>query len=214
MVKDPTIVQVSHVVASFITDTTRIPREAQARMDSSMVESVFDDHSVESDTFSPPAAAVRLHPLHTTSWSRPASFLKADHCVLQKPKAKAASKTASKAAPKTTAKKAATTTKSVPKKMLQTTLKEKSRPTTSKKRAKPLSEDEGSDSHHDQVNDESLLSNTPPSAKKQKKGPTLKKTGGKPLQPIENETMALDGASDKKPKKASSSTEQYQKVYL
>lgn len=97
--------------------------------------------------------------------------------------------------------------------MLQTTLKAKPKSTTSKKRPKPVSDDEGSDSHHDQINDESLLSNTPPSAKKQKKAPTSKKTGGKPLQPIENETMALDGASDPKPKKSSNSTEQYQKVY-
>jgi len=98
--------------------------------------------------------------------------------------------------------------------MLQSTLNAKPKTTTSKKRAKPVSDDEGSDSHHDQFNDESLLSNTPPSAKKQKKGPTSKKTGGKPLQPIENETMAFDGASDPKPKKASNSTEQYQKVLL
>lgn len=181
-----------------------------------MVESVIDDYSVDSDTFSPPAVAVRHRPLHTTAlWSPLPSFYKADHRALQKPKAKAASKTASKAAPKAPAKKAATATKRAPKKMLQTTLEAKPKATTSKKRAKPVSEDEGSgsDSHRDKFNDESLLSNTPPSAKKQKKAPASKKTGGKPLQPIENETMALDGASDPKPKKASNSTEQYQKVY-
>ena len=64
---------------------------------------------------------------------------------------------------------------------------------------------------HD-IHDESLLSNTPPSSKKQKKAPAAKKAGGKPLQPIENETMGYDGVDEPKAKKASSSTEQYQKV--
>lgn len=117
-----------------------------------------------------------------------------------------------KAAPKAAAKKATATTKAAPKKMSQTTLKPKSKPTATKKRPKPVTEDEGSEPDNDLNHDESLLSNTPPSSKKQKKGPAPKKTGGKPLQPIENETMGLDGADDPKPNKASSSTEQYQKV--
>ncbi len=135
-------------------------------------------------------------------------FDQADYCAFQKSKAKAAPR----AAPKATAKKATATTKTAPKKMLQTTLKPKAKPSVSRKRAKPVTEDEESEPDHNPGHDESLLSNTPPSAKKQKKAPAAKKGAGKPLQPIENETIGYDGATDPKPKKASSSTEQYQKV--
>ncbi|KZF25188.1 DNA topoisomerase II [Xylona heveae TC161] len=95
-----------------------------------------------------------------------------------KPKAKAAPKKAAKPAPR---------------KMQQTTLQSK---TTSRKRPKPVSEDDepevdgGAGDH-----DESLLSSTPPSSKKQKKAPT-KKAPGKPLKEIENEGTGLDGATD------------------
>jgi DNA topoisomerase-2 len=61
------------------------------------------------------------------------------------------------------------------------------------------------------MQDASHLSNTPPSSKKQKKGPA-KKSGGKPLQDIANESMNMDGGADKKPKKKKDATDQYQKL--
>lgn len=102
------------------------------------------------------------------------------------------------------------------KKTTQTTLKSKAAP---KKRKKADTEDEGNDSDEPSLHHVSVLSATPPSAKKQKK--TLpKKTGAKPLREIENDaiseaidaSMMLDGSPDEKPKKGSKSTEQYQKV--
>lgn len=94
--------------------------------------------------------------------------------------------------------------------MAQTTLKPKKAP-TSKKRPKPDSEDEDPDPEPS-MHDDSLLSATPPSAKKQKKAPAPKKKATKPLQEVENEAMGFDGAEDSKPKKGSKSTETYQKV--
>ena len=81
-----------------------------------------------------------------------------------------------------------------------------------KKRPKPDSdEDEPSDNDMDSMQDASHLSNTPPSSKKQKKGPA-KKSGGKPLQDIANESMNMDGGADIKPKKKKDATDQYQKL--
>ncbi|KAI0409549.1 DNA topoisomerase [Xylaria palmicola] len=111
-----------------------------------------------------------------------------------KPKAKAAAK---KAAPKPAA-------KSASKKLVQTTLK--TTKAASKKRAKP-------DSDSDEDAADSILSHTPPSAKKQKKAPAPKKSSGKPLAEVENESIGLDGASEPKPKgKAKTATETYQKL--
>ncbi|KAI0191706.1 DNA topoisomerase [Xylaria flabelliformis] len=115
-----------------------------------------------------------------------------------KPKAKApvkkaASKPATKSAPK--------------KKLVQTTLKTtKAAP---KKRAKPDSDDDDDDDAAD-----SGFSHTPPSAKKQKKAPAAKKSSGKPLAELENESTGLDGVSEPKPKAkaAKSATETYQKL--
>lgn len=116
------------------------------------------------------------------------------------PAKKAAAKAAAKtAAPKAAAKKTTKTT--------QTTLKT----AASKKRPIQDSDDEDSPDRAS-AHDASLLSNTPPSAKKQKKAPASKKTGGVPLQELENESMILDGASDKQPPKAKSSTDRYQKI--
>jgi DNA topoisomerase-2 len=56
-----------------------------------------------------------------------------------------------------------------------------------------------------------LLSNTPPSAKKQKKDPAAKKQGGNPLQEVANESMNMDGAAELNQKKKSA-TDQYQKL--
>ena len=101
--------------------------------------------------------------------------------------------------------------KVAPKKMSQTTLKSK-KPVVSRKRPKPDFEEEDSISERLSLHDESLLSATPPSAKKQKKAPAPKKLSAKPLQEVENEAMGFDGTQDPKPKKGSKSTETYQKV--
>ncbi|KAF2725762.1 DNA topoisomerase II, partial [Polychaeton citri CBS 116435] len=81
----------------------------------------------------------------------------------------------------------------------------------SKKRAKPDSDEENSDLE-DALNDDSLLSNTPPSAKKQRKAP-VKKTGV-PLSEVNNEsfTMAAEAAPSKTKGKVDSASEQYQKL--
>ncbi|KAI1478458.1 type II DNA topoisomerase [Daldinia eschscholtzii] len=111
-----------------------------------------------------------------------------------KPKAKAPAK---KAAVKPAA-------KATSKKMVQTTLK--TTKTAPKKRSKPDSDDDGGDG----VDDVSGFSNTPPSAKKQKKAPAAKKSSGPPLGEIENDSMVLD---DPKPSsKSKTATEMYQKL--
>ncbi|KAI9733829.1 MAG: DNA topoisomerase 2 [Claussenomyces sp. TS43310] len=120
--------------------------------------------------------------------------------VAVKPKARAA--------PKGTAKKVVAS-KAAPKKMIQTKLKAKA---TTKKRAKPDSEDEDLISDRDALVDESILSTTPPSAKKQKKAPVTKKSGGKPLEPVENESMNLDGPSESKSNNSKSATDRYQRI--
>ncbi|KAI6807951.1 DNA topoisomerase, partial [Hortaea werneckii] len=130
------------------------------------------------------------------------------------PKAKA------KAPAKAPAKKAAPKPKAAPK---QTTLKMSKATAQPKKRAKPDSDDENEDEDAAQ-NDDSLLSNTPPSAKKQKKAPAPKKAANKPLTEVQNESFNFDGAADdieieEKPiskpgakKKGAGSSEQYQKL--
>lgn len=79
-----------------------------------------------------------------------------------------------------------------------------------KKRAKPESDVENSDDDVDSLHDDTLLSNTPPMAKKQKKAPAPK-SGSQPLAELENESFAVDGASEAKPKKKGA-TDQYQKL--
>ncbi|KAI0391663.1 DNA topoisomerase [Xylariaceae sp. FL0594] len=90
--------------------------------------------------------------------------------------------------------------------MVQTTLK--TTKAVPKKRA-PV------DSDHDDGDDavDSSFSHTPPSAKKQKKAPAPKKSSGKPLAELENESLGLDGAAETKPKgKSKTATETYQKL--
>ncbi|KAI9823498.1 MAG: DNA topoisomerase 2 [Sarea resinae] len=128
--------------------------------------------------------------------------------AVSKPKAKPATKPAAKKAATTT--KVATSSKAAPKKLAQTTLKMKA--PVGKKRSQPDTEDEIGEEEPDSVNDDSLLSNTPPSAKKQKKAPAPKKSSGKPLHDINNEGMDLDGPSDAKSKKATNSSSQYQRL--
>lgn len=103
-----------------------------------------------------------------------------------------------KAAP---AKKAAAARPAV-KKTVQTTLKTKPAP---KKRAKPESDDESMD-------EASGFSNTPPSSKKQKTAPPLKKSGGVPLAEIDNDSMIIDAPSKPAPKSKKTATETYQKL--
>jgi DNA topoisomerase II len=93
--------------------------------------------------------------------------------------------------------------------LVQTTLKT-TKPAT-KKRPKPESDEEDEPSDIDSIQDASLLSNTPPSSKKQKKAPT-NKSGGKPLQDIANDSMNFDGGADPKPMRKKDATDQYQKL--
>lgn len=169
-------------------------------MDSSMVDSVFDDGPI-SDAFSPEPVAVSCITHSGRHFLAPSNFF----AQTSKPKPKATAKTAPKKA---------ATAKAPPKKMAQTTLKSNAKPTASKKRPKPDSEDEQLSPEAILNPDGSILSMTPPSAKKQKKAPAPKKTGAKPLQENENESLNLDGANDTKPKKTSKSTDQYQKVSI
>jgi DNA topoisomerase-2 len=83
---------------------------------------------------------------------------------------------------------------------------------TAKKRPKPDSDDEDPPSDIDSMHDASILSNTPPSAKKQKKAPAAKKAAGKPLQDIANDSMNMDGPADLPAAKKKSATDQYQKL--
>ena len=130
-----------------------------------------------------------------------------------KPRAKPTAKLA--AAPKAAAKKAVAP-KASTKATKQTMLKVNSKPTASKKRPKPDTEDENSDSENNSLKNDSHLSNTPPSAKKQKKAsapaPKPKKSAMTALQEVENE--AFDGNAETKSKKSSKATDQYQKVYF
>lgn len=117
-------------------------------------------------------------------------------------KAKAPAKApAKKAAPK-------------PKATKQTTLKTTKAPAKAapKKRARPDSDIENSDEDMDSMHDDTLLSNTPPTAKKQK-APAPKKAASQPLAEMENESYAVDGADEPKPKASKKgATDQYQKL--
>jgi DNA topoisomerase-2 len=172
-------------------------------MDLSMDDaSVFDEFD-ESDNFEPvPIVSLPFFLwLIQTCLRTTTSIAQRLTGVLKKAKAKPGPKKAA----------ASKAPKSGPKKMVQTTLKT-TKPAT-KKRPKPESDedDEPSDVDMGSMQDASLLSNTPPSSKKQKKGPA-KKGGGKPLQDIANESMNFDGGADPKPMKKKDATDQYQKL--
>jgi DNA topoisomerase-2 len=121
-----------------------------------------------------------------------------------------------KAAPKAAPKKAAGPAKPrgrPPKDAAAAKPKAKAAP---KKKTKPVSDDENSDIDmdddiidDDDDDDESLLADTPP---KQKKAPAPKKSSGKPLADIENESFDVDGADSPaaKPKKAGGAGSKYQ----
>jgi DNA topoisomerase II len=134
-------------------------------MDDSLMDSVFEDGGDSSDFAPAPKAVCGYSYLLFCSC--------ADACV-QKSKVVAKKVVA---APKA---------KAAPKKLLQSTKAAKAAP---KKRRKADSDDENSDvdvGMNDSLHDDSLLSNTPPSAKRQKKVPPAKKSSGKPLQEIDN----------------------------
>lgn len=90
--------------------------------------------------------------------------------------------------------------------MVQTTLKK----VAPKKRTKPESDDENeSTADPDSLHEASGLSNTPPSAKKQKKAPTTKIASQRPLAEAEN--INVDGPSEPKPKKkGETATDKYE----
>ena len=79
----------------------------------------------------------------------------------------------------------------------------------SKKRPKPESENDDDDVDMDD-GDGSILSHTPPSAKKQKKAPA-KKSSGKPLAEIENDSL-VDAPGGSKSGNGKSASEMYQKL--
>ena len=124
-----------------------------------------------------------------------------------------------KAAPKTKAapKKAAAAPKSRAKPAGATTAKPKPKPKAApKKKAKDFSDDENSDvDMGDPVDDddESLLADTPP---KTKKAPAAKKSSGKPLADIANESFDMDGFEAPPPAKgkkaAGGASDKYQMV--
>ena len=113
------------------------------------------------------------------------------------------------AAAKPAAAKKATTAKAKP--------APKPKSTVPKKRSKKDSEDEDNESERaDAFEDESLLANTPPKAKKPKIAKTanpVKASHKKPLADIVNEAMAKDPESPQQPKKKNKRvSEQYQKL--
>ncbi|KAH8659309.1 DNA topoisomerase [Tricladium varicosporioides] len=97
--------------------------------------------------------------------------------------------------------------KAASRKTVQTTLK-MTKP-ASKKRPKEDSDNEESPDR-DSIDNDTMLSNTPPS-KKYKKDPLAKKAGSKPLRDIANESINMDEPSDK-PIVKKSASDQYQKL--
>lgn len=101
--------------------------------------------------------------------------------------------------------------KAVPKKTTQSTLKPKAKLAASKKRSKPVTDDENSSPENVSLHDALLLSSTPPSAKRQKKTQAKKQGVYKPLAEVENEASLLDEHELSKPK-SSKASDEYQKV--
>ncbi|KAI9672891.1 MAG: DNA topoisomerase 2 [Trizodia sp. TS-e1964] len=118
----------------------------------------------------------------------------------KKPKAKAAAKV-SKAPVKRTANAAkATATKKT------TSMIAKPKATVSKKRPKPDTEDE--ETANNSSDNKSVMSSTPPGAKKPKKATATKKVGTKPLQ----NDIGFDETAKPKPRKSIGASENYQKL--
>ena len=157
-----------------------------------MDSSVFEDLAASSDAFSP-------EPKPVCPSSRLQSSIAFNDYLKIKAKAPAKKPVASTTSKASTA----------PKKLTQTTLKK----APAKKRRKADSDEENSDPAAS--DNDSLASDKAPVAKKQKKAPAPKKPAGKPLEPLDDSQVNMDGAYDEavqpKPKKGSA-TEQYQKV--
>ncbi|KAI9804716.1 MAG: DNA topoisomerase 2 [Sarcosagium campestre] len=160
--------------------------------DSIMDDSAFDDQGNTSDDFAPEPVA---KPKAKANAAPKKPAVKAAKAPKAPKVAKVPKEPKEPKVPKTTTKK-----------MTQTTLKTKT--AAAKKRPKPDSEDEESAADVDDAADNSLLSVTPPSAKKQKKNLPAKKKAGQPLVPIENDEMNLDDSPAPKPKTASSGAEE------
>jgi DNA topoisomerase-2 len=158
-----------------------------------MDDSIIDDDSIfnisddENSDFVPekPAPVSTIHLTGMQCKSLTSS-------LRQKTKAKPAPK---KAAAKPAAKNA-------------TTVKPKGKTAAAKKKAKADSEDEMSDAHMSDDDADSLLSQTPPKAKK---AAAPKRAGSKPLADVENESFGGDGTSEA-PKEKGGASEKYQKV--
>jgi DNA topoisomerase II len=158
-------------------------------MDDSMEDSVFDVDA--SSDFEP---EVKVYLLFSRGMPSADPF--------QKPKVVAKKVTAAK--PKPTAKK-----------LTQAVLKNAKSKAVPKKRRKSDSDEENSDMDVNDGNfsDESLLQDTPP--KRQKTGPGPKKSSGKPLAEIDNESFQFDGAAEDAAKAQGnnkSATERYQEL--
>ncbi|KAJ5379735.1 DNA topoisomerase 2 [Penicillium cataractarum] len=113
-----------------------------------------------------------------------------------------------KPAPKTKAKPAPKKAAAKPAAKKATTVKPKAKTAAAKKKAKADTEDEMSDAHMSDDDADSLLSQTPPKAKK---AAAPKRAGSKPLADVENESFGGDGTSEP-PKEKGSASEKYQKL--
>ena len=163
---------------------------------------LYIKHCIHQANIAPSPFLFNLDPLHTRPLT-PQYF--EQYLILintQKPKAKA------KAAPK---KPAAKDAAPKAKKLTQTTTKPKAKATAPKKRKKVDSEDEDDEPSIERasLHDDTLLSMTPPSGKKEK-APAKKKAKGKePLALLEN-----DATMDDKPIIPKNASEKYQMVSL
>jgi DNA topoisomerase-2 len=156
-------------------------------MDDSIMDgdSIFNISDDENSDFVPekPAPVCSTH-------SVAISVQLTDSLASQKTKAKAAPKKAAAAKPKAAAKKAPV------------------KKPAAKKKAKADSEDEISDVHMSDGDGDSLLSQTPPKAKK---AAAPKRAGSKPLADVENESFGGDASLDI-PEEKGGVSEKYRKV--
>lgn len=127
-------------------------------------------------------------------------------------KAKAAAKPAAAKKAATAKPKAAIAKSTAPKKTVQSKLKMSTATTKGvpKKRKMDDSDEENSDLDRDSFNDDSLLSNTPPA--KKPKVAAVKKSSGKPLEEIENESFMSAEKPKAKPNSGGDGSDKYQKI--
>ena len=168
-------------------------------MDDSLLDTSIYDVEGSSD-FEPAVKPVRVSLPQLSGGARLTSSKKAKAAKAAAPKKTTAAK------PKTT------TTKAVaPKKTVQSKLKmSTTTKSVPKKRKTNDSDEENSDLDHDSFNDDSLLSNDTPPAKKPKTT-GVKKSSGKALAEIENESF-MQSAEKPKAKGAGGDSDKYQKI--